>query len=501
MNRRDFLLRAGQAGGYTAAFALMQSLDLAPAATLVTQKNWSKEAGRKQNVIILGAGIAGLCAAYELQRAGFKVTVLEARERPGGRNWTIRDGDEIEFCDGTTQTAEWQSSSYFNAGAAHLPSVHKNILKYCHELGVQLEVQINSSRSALLVNPDAFEGRAVEQRQAINDTRGHVSELLAKCIDQSALDDELTAADRLRMLDFLRTYGDLDRELKYTGSARAGYVNAQRREPLDMRQLLNADFWDGMLFEEEFEYQATMFQPVGGMDRIAYAFAKTLGKNILYEAPITEVRKLDGAVRVTYVQKNKWNSIEADFCVCAMPASILRTIENDFSPRIKHAVEQTVYSQPYKIAWEAKRFWETEYNIYGGISWLSNHPITQVQYPGAHLFSPTGIVVSGNAREGDTPFGRFTNNYARLSASRDAVERLHPGHGKDLTNPMYVSWARIPWNLGGWVEQGSNEFTKPDDRIHFVGDHVSHIGAWQEGAIVSAHRAVQMIADRVKASI
>ena len=307
MNRRNFLLRAGQAGGYTAAFALMQALDLAPAATKVTKKNWSHDSGRGKTAVILGGGIAGLCAAYELQQAGFRITLLEARERPGGRNWTIRDGDEIEFSDGTTQTANWQSTSYFNAGPARLPSIHKNILKYCHDLGVPLEVEINSSRSALLVNPNAFEGKAIEQREAINDTRGHVSELLAKCINQSALDDELTPDDRLRMLDFLRTYGDLDRELKYTGSERAGVsrlpgagdVSEKLRQPLDMRQLLNADFWHGMLFEDEFDYQATMFQPVGGMDRIAYAFAKTLGKNILYNAPVTAIHKLDGGVRVT----------------------------------------------------------------------------------------------------------------------------------------------------------------------------------------------------------
>lgn len=90
------------------------------------------------------------------------------RERPGGRNWTIRHGATVKLNDGTRQTAKWESTSYFNAGPARLPSIHRNILSYCHELGVELEVGINTSRSSLLVNANAFGRKAVEQRQAIN---------------------------------------------------------------------------------------------------------------------------------------------------------------------------------------------------------------------------------------------------------------------------------------------------------------------------------------------
>ena len=93
------------------------------------------------------------------------------QERPGGRIWTVRNGTTVELSDGTRQNASWASENYFNCGAARIPSIHKTILNYCRELGVTLEVEINSSRSSLLVNETAFGGKPIEQRQAVTDTR------------------------------------------------------------------------------------------------------------------------------------------------------------------------------------------------------------------------------------------------------------------------------------------------------------------------------------------
>src|ERR1700759_4474404 len=124
-SRREFLMRVGRAGGYSAAFLTMQHLGLieipvAAAAPLVLEP----ASGKGTKVVILGGGIAGLVAAYEMGKAGYSCTVLEARERPGGRNWTVRNGTKIRFNDGTVQTASWDDSSYFNAGPARLPSIH-----------------------------------------------------------------------------------------------------------------------------------------------------------------------------------------------------------------------------------------------------------------------------------------------------------------------------------------------------------------------------------------
>src|SRR5277367_6609537 len=180
--RRDFLTRLGLAGGYGATFTAMQSLGLlSSVGSAASVVELPVNAGKGVKIVILGGGIAGLVSAYELGKAGFHCTVLEARERPGGCNWTVRNATTVEFIDGTKQTAMYSSpDSYFNAGPARLPSIHKTILGYCKELDVTLEVFVNTNRSTLMVSDQAFGGKPVEQRQVINDTRGHIAELLAK---------------------------------------------------------------------------------------------------------------------------------------------------------------------------------------------------------------------------------------------------------------------------------------------------------------------------------
>jgi monoamine oxidase len=520
--RRDFLTRVGQAGGFSAAFLAMRSLGLMSIPDMSASRlDLPPNTGAGVKIVVLGGGIAGLVAAYEMSKAGFECTVLEARDRPGGRNWTVRGGTSIEFTDGTKQAADWETDSYLNAGPARLPSIHKTMLGYCRELGVPLEVEVNSSRSTLLVNDKACGGQPIEQRQVINDTRGHVSELLAKCVKQHALDQELTKDDRERMLEFLRLYGDLKPDFTYRGSERAGVVRLpgagpvteELRRPVDMHALLDAGFWRGVMFEETLDMQATMFQPVGGMDRIPYAFARKLGPIVQYRAPVKEIRKTTNGVRVLFTTDGADRMLEADYCICTLPISILKSIPNDFSPRLKQAFNNTSYDDAYKIAWESRRFWETDFNIYGGISWVVSGPVGVVWYPSAKLFSEKGVLVSGYSTEQGTSFSKLPALHAKLAASRAAVERLHPGYGKQLTKPIYVNWGKMTYNLGSWVGRAPNraigrtidyyegpykEIIEPDDRIYFAGDHCSHVGAWQEGAALSAHRTLTMMSERVK---
>ncbi|MGE0450444.1 MAG: flavin monoamine oxidase family protein [Vicinamibacterales bacterium] len=526
--RRDFLIRVGRAGGVSAAFAMMQALDLMPGASEIAAAplDLPPASGAGTTVAVLGAGIAGLVSAYELRKAGYEVTVIEARARPGGRNWTIRNGTTVEFLDGTTQRPDWQASSYFNAGPARIPSIHTTMLDYCRTLGVALEVEVNSSRSALLVSDRSLDDAPIEQRQAINDTRGQVSELLAKCLRQHALDQQLTSADQERLLAFLRVYGDLTPDYLYKGSERAGLARTpgaadqtgELRDPLPLAVLLDSGFWRGLMFEEQLDMQATMFQPVGGMDQIPYAFAKALGSVVTFEAPITAIGKTASGVRIAYRHRGTDRQVDADYCVCALPVTALKRIPNDFSAEVRRAIDDTSYDDAYKIAWEAPRFWETESNIFGGISFLGGGPIGLVWYPSGDLFSRTGVLVSGYAVESGTELGMLPNLQAKLDASRRAVDRLHPTAGARLTQPVYVNWGQIASSEGSWVRRtlpgdataagptssGYHEgayrvFNAPDDRIYFSGDHCSRVGAWQEGAALSAHRTVRMIHERVQA--
>jgi monoamine oxidase len=254
-----------------------------------------------------------------------------------------------------------------------------------------------------------------------------------------------------------------------------------------------------------------MFQPVGGMDRIPYAFAKNLGNIIHYNSPVTEIRRTGKSVRVGYTQNGAQKSIEADFCVCALPLTILRRIPNDFSGPYRQVIAEARYAGAYKLAWESRRFWEQDYNIYGGLEYVDKGP-TPVWLPSGELFADKGVLVSGYSAIPPPGFDELPLE-GKFAESRNTIERLHPGHGKELQKPIYVGWARVPWNEGSWISSyekggdrrsnnspGYQTLINPDGPVYFTGDHASHIVAWQEGAALSALRTTQLISDRVKAS-
>ena len=231
LTRRVFLERIAQIGGYSAAFRAMQVLGLTAAPGPSALPQLSADFGHGKSVVILGAGIAGLVSAYELCKAGFTCTILEARSRPGGRNWTVRDGCKVEFTDGTAQNCTWAEGGYLNAGPARIPSIHTHLLNYCQQLGVQLEVEVNVSRSALMQSPLLNGGKPVEQRQVIHDTRGYIAELFSKCLHADTLDNALSKEDTSLLLDLLKDFGDLDTNGKYVGTMRAGFVTPRGAGP------------------------------------------------------------------------------------------------------------------------------------------------------------------------------------------------------------------------------------------------------------------------------
>ena len=514
ISRRDFLTRVGQAGGYGAVFTTMQSLGPMPMKAEPTAAIAAAPGiGKGIKLVVLGGGVSGLVTAYEAKKLGYDVTLLEARHRPGGRAWSARNGDVVEFVDGTTQHVTWSAGLYQNMGPARLPSIHDTMLGYCRELKVPLEVEVNTSRSALLQNDKVNGGKAMLQRKVVNDTRGQVSELLSKAIVGGALDQDLSAEDKQRMIEALKIYGPLDNSSKYKGSERSQIVRYPGagsqtlivdENVLGIHDLLDANFWDAELYEEAIDWQATMFQPVNGMQQISFAFARSLGSAIVYEAPVTEIAKTTKGVRVGYSSKGATKYIDADYAVCAMPLTILKKIKADLDPEHRGAVDRggDSYQAACKIPWESRRFWEMDYNIYGGLSFLAKGP-SPIWYPSANLFSDRGIVVAGYMMETEDGFDKLSLQ-EKLDASRASIEKLHPGHGKELEKPIFCGWKHVKWNEGSWIGMISQSdydiIIQPDGPIYFAGDHTSHVVGWQEGAALSGKRAVQMISDKVKAA-
>jgi monoamine oxidase len=512
--RRDFLRQVAQVGGYRATYLTMQAMGLIGSAAVAEAVALEQGAQHGAKVVVLGAGVAGLSAAYELVKAGYDCTVLEARDRVGGRNWTVRRGTSLELTDGSRQVCEFDEGLYWNAGPARLPSHHQGVLGYCRELGVALEVEVNTSRGALLVHEAVNEGRPIELRQAINDVRGEISELLGKAINRGALDQELTAQDKERMLAFLRRYGDLSADLVYRGSTRSGYKilpgpaeqAGAKRDPIPLNALLDADMWSSLLFEENFDQQATMFQPVGGMDRIAAAFAAKLGPVVRLGTEVKAIKRTQNGVSISVIDKEtgKQSAIDATYCIVTIPLKVLDGIESDFSPAHRAAVRNVVYGNAIKIAWQSRRFWETEQQIYGGISWVKG-PTTLVWYPSDRFFSAKGILLGAYANRDEADELGSKPLQEQIEASRAAIESLHPGRGKELEKPMVVAWAKVPYSLGiaaryRTADDGNyTQLNQPDGPFYFAGEHLSQIGAWQEGAVLSARRAINMIDQRRRA--
>ena len=226
----------------------------------------------------------------------------------------------------------------------------------------------------------------------------------------------------------------------------AGDQTGVLSQPIDMHTLLDENFWDGMLFEEAFDMQATMFQPVGGMDRIPYAFAKALGDIVQYSSPVTEIRKTANGVRVSYTAGAR----RAHRSRLLHLRDAAHHSEED-SQRLQRAVpESRSTSAPmpsaYKIAWESRRFWEQDYNIYGGLEFF-NTGCSPIWFPSAGMFCPRRagerirLRLDSPNSSGSAPTGKFAD-------SRKSIERLHPGHGKELEKPMYVSWRTCPLQRG-----------------------------------------------------
>jgi monoamine oxidase len=516
ITRRELVHRIGQAGGVGAAFVAMQGLGLFQADSAAAPLSLPRDAGKGTKIVILGAGMAGLVAAYELGKAGYECVILEARDRVGGRNWTVRRGTTIEMSDGTAQNCGFDEGLYFNSGPARLPSHHQAILGYCRELGVALEVEVNACRGAMVWNNVAAGQKPILMRQAINDMRGHVSELLAKAVNRGALDQELTPHDKERMVAFLKTYGDLSPDLFYQGSTRSGFSQTPgagdqlgiANDPIDLGALLDADMWNGVLFEDIIDMQATMFQPVGGMDRIPAAFEKKLGPVVRRGCEVSEINRAGDGVEIVYREgkAGRTQAVAGDYCLCTIPLPVLSRIKADFSAPFRAAIAAVEYGNAVKIAWQARRFWETDDQIYGGISFVKG-PTSLVWYPSAQLMSAQGVILGAySAGLGGDADGVSARGLAeQFEMTRAVIEGLHPGRGKELRHPIGIAWSKVPFTLGiaaRWKPEQDEVYKmlgEPDGPFYLAGEHLSHVGAWQEGAILSAHRAIGMIDQRNRA--
>ncbi|CAM4133044.1 L-amino-acid oxidase [Pseudomonas reidholzensis] len=512
LSRRDLIARLAALGGYSAA---MGALGQNALAATFEPLQLAANGGNGKRVVIVGAGISGLVSAYELRKAGFSVKVLEARERVGGRVWTLRGGDRIEHNDGSSQTVEFDQGLFFNAGAARLPSHHLTILGYCRELGVELQVLVNSSRNAL-AQPDLSRPPLL-LRQAVNDTRGHFSELLARSVNRNSLDKELSAPQRKALLDFLKVYGDLDAEQQYRGSVRSGYTRFAgagdqtpiQRQPVPLEQLLDNNLLLPLVFDEIPEFSSTMFQPVGGMDQIPKAFYRQVKDSVQLGAEVISVRTGDNSSQVTWRDRRTGRTQveQADYAIVTLPLPLLARLDTNFSPEVRKALGQAEGDKANKVAWQSPRFWETDFQIYGGLSYI-NHEARTLWYPSDRLNSAQGVLVAtyNTGAVAEQFAGKALS--AQIASSRQAVESLHPGHSHKLGRPLAINWSKIPFSESPWIvhdevaQPAYDILNQAQGRTWLASDALAHggVGIWQNSAAESARRVVGQIAQHAAQS-
>jgi monoamine oxidase len=512
-SRRHFLDDIGRAGGAIAVYHAMTALGLlASVPAYAGPPALAPDSGRGVRVVILGAGIAGLVSALELRKAGYDLHVLEARERPGGRVFTVRRGTVVDEID-SRQRAEWDDDPdlYLDAGAARLPQNHQGILSYARELGVKLEVLSNENRNAWLHAQQAFGGKPQRNSRVHADSRGFVAELAAKALDRVELGRPVTLEDMEKLRRFLADFGALDSDLVYRSSPRAGYIelpgagdqSGKHMAPLDLEQLMNAGFWSHLAAIAEAPQQApTMLRPVGGMSKIPEAMARSLGRLVTYGAEVTRLRRTSRGARVEWrdTRNGEGFAIEADHVLVTIQPGLLGLLDQDFSQRVREALAAPETSPFAKVGFQAKRrFWELDEQIYGGISW-TDHSITQIWYPSQGIHARKGLLVGAYVFRDGEEWAKLSPR-ARLDLALEGGELLHPGYSKQVEHGVSISWRKARYSSGAtthWSDQARKEhypvLLEPDGPYSFAGEYLSYINGWQEGALRSAHHTLERLA-------
>ncbi|MEZ2334523.1 FAD-dependent oxidoreductase [Mucilaginibacter sp. RCC_168] len=513
ITRRDFLGKGAMlAGGTYPAMMALGLLRPAPAHAFNLEGS-----GKGKHIIILGAGLAGMTSAYELNKLGYQCTILEARQRAGGRCWSIRNGSTHQEIDKPAVTARFDDGLYFNAGPSRIPHNHELTLHYCKELGVPIQVYNNVNEGAYYFaeGRGPLSNKKVRVREVHNDIRGYMTEMLAKSIDHGSLDSNLTKEDGEKIIEYLRAEGGLDIDKLYKASARRGYAESpgagdkpgKIADPHKLADILHSGLMDPDFYnvaEYTYELQMTMFQAVGGMDQIAKALEKKVAPSIKMGAEVTAINNLAEGVKIIYKDAQGEHQLTGDMCICTLPLPVLSNISNNFSGDVSRAIDYIGYNSTGKIGLQFKRrFWEEDEHIYGGIT-HTNNDLTQIFYPSYDYLGKKGILI------GYYNFNEKAQKTGALSyADREkfALEKgrlIHPQYDTEFERSFSVSWHKTKYNLGGWAvyttETRKNQYPvllKPDKQVYFAGEHLTYLNAWMAGAFESARSTVAALHARM----
>jgi monoamine oxidase len=498
ISRRQLLQRIGVLGGSSLMIGAMDAWGLRGA----TPRGRPALSGQQPTtrVIVLGAGLSGLVVGYELGKLGYDYRVLEARDMVGGLTWTVRRGTTHTEIGGERQVCDFDEGQYLNAGAWRIPHTDEGVLGYCKELGVPLEVFINASDANVFYeeNPDVgpLSGTRVRLREVKADLWGATTELLAKAMDAGDIDVPLTEEDAELLVQFLVRSGYLDDEDLL-------YVPPEARrssERHDLSALLRSGFWArARSLNQETGGPAPLFQPIGGMQQIPFAFERVMPDRITLQAEVVSIRQTADEVRVVWRNTRTGETSEevAEFCVCCLPMSVLKGIDVTLSPAMAQAVSETGQAAVAKMGLQmARRFWEEDEGIFGGHLWSRSLQLGEFSYPSNGYFMQKGVLLGYYGSSAQAGLDRMPVA-GRVEHVLGQASKVHPQIRDEFESAYCVWWEKVPYSLGGYGRTPSGDLlsrlSRPDGRIYMASANASSQPAWLQGAIEAGWRALEAV--------
>ena len=491
--------------------------------------------GRK-SVTIIGAGMAGLVAALELEALGHSVRILEASGETRGRAWTHHFADGLYGEFGPMRVPEHHDLTHHYIARCDLElrrfvTSHENLSCFYDIRGVR--TRMRDARTNLYPRFDLSPQQREDEippkmlARAVSDTMEGLTDA-----ERASLRTGNLASHRLREIDrttigeYLRMRcGDDATEL--IGAATGLETMFDRTATMLLRDALTAT---GNRFDEI----------VGGIDLLPRSLAKQVKGEIVLHAPVRGLRQRDdGTIDLTVQRDGTLTTETADIVLCAIPFAVLHHLEIDppFGPSKSFAVRNLGYESSTKVVLHCRRrFWESDYGIAGGAS-QSDLLFRALYYPSDNAVAvtePQPTRARFNTMYGGYENGEFAPRDPTVSVGpgvllasytwgQDArrlgqlapedrvrvvvqqIARIHPeiAEAGMVDDFATMFWDSYPWTnasfaelLPGQQSQIHNDAIAPEGAIYFAGEHTSLDTGWIQGAIASAHRAVGEIVVR-----